>query len=949
MSIEPRTVTLAGWTITLSPAEKNFPDAVQVVVAGGGRPTPYFDRAWCPGDPVARRRLFRGLHESFPEAFVEQLAAEAIQWAEGAWEIEQRRLAAAREHAAKGGSAFAPFALTARQITQAAVEGQTFSIQSVQDALAILTRHGFAPDTKVEWPKEHLGSLAMLDIDFHSDAHPKPTSQELDIIGEDLAPAPWAWWRTQGGGIHAVYGPINHAPYTAEELAAGAAAAVACLPVVVRCGGTVEIIASSRHPLALQKGKSCGPIRQPGSGPTDVFACLQRFSVAGATQDEIDDVMEELGYTLGQRLDHSHCLIDPNHVSKSPNPVLVGENGLFCYSCAGRDGNGMMSWNFVRQKHGMSVARVTEDASPIRGAVNHFAHFHHVNYLLGSIAPELPERFRRPLYSALLKRRHLNDPRIGKAFSGFKFVRGYRQWLHADDLTPVGKPLQTQDVNMLPSTMILAESEDGPEAVVEPTLLSAHTNNGTIDGWTPIQPLRATPIYSVFNTPTAREGLIFCRPKKESNGATYLPPSKRIKAKDYECILDAHYPGIPLTYLKAVIIAGGCAESGTGPIPMLWATGPTGSAKTSALKLAVHLMGDEFKEIAAMKEDRLEEAFGQAAEHTRFVVFDDFAKVAESFIKLQAFFTRLNREGFSYHKLYHGLTTVPVNSALILTDWKMPLSYVNQPQFARRAHLIRLPKQLQPWSEMPKLKIRPKWWKQNAELEQAANSFYSDIVDQFFPEGDEESFDAKMKKLGVKRLQAEAGDFLEQRDILREHVYDLIVGICQAQVNHSTAKRVGRGFVDIAWRQAGTVSAACTALVESLGDVEFTEDNLNHALEPYKLELDQLFPLKRSATLTTRCVGNRTYIRLTQEGTDANKAQLINHELMAQWPLAADHREKVLSQLSAVPSVVHRAEPQVNGHNGRANGHNGHALPTIPVLPQLPGIAAAPNPWFTIT
>ncbi len=960
MPVESKVVPLAGgWQATVAPADKGFPQTVHLILDGGGRSAPYIDAAWKPADPAARRRLERDLGGVLSLSVIEQLAAEIAAWAERAAFNEAELQARQREFAKRGGTAFKTIEMRARLMTQLASEGSVFPVDSVDGALALFKRQGFAPETKLEWPKLNLQQLAVLDIDFHGSSKPRPTTVELDHLGEDLSPSPYLWWRTQGGGIHAVYSIIPNDPYTAEELAVGAAAMVQIDPMVVRCGGTVEVIASTRHPLAMQKGILCGPIHEPGADA--VFTCLQRFSAAGATQTEIDDIMEELGYTLGQRLDHGHCLIDPGHVSKSL-PVLVGENGLFCYSCAGRDGNGMMSWDYVRQQHGRGVMRRNENGSPIRQAVSRFVHFNHAEYLIGAVAPELHVKFRKALYSALLKRQHKNDHRIEMAFSDFLFVRGKNEWMHADTLLPVGRMLNTADVAVLPSVMELIKAKDGAddELTQKQTLITAHTNDGNLPGWTPIQPLRYIPLFSKFNTPATVEGSVLCRARVSAKGVAYLPHDRRCTLAEAERRIENYFPGISLKYMKALLIAGGCAESGEGPVPILWANGPTGSGKTATIKIVLDMLGEEFKQVSSATEDRLDQMFGEALTVSRYVLFDDFAKKPDDYVRFQAFFTRLSREGFSYHKLHHGLRTLPVNSSLILTDWKTPAAYVNQPQFSRRTHFIRIPSLSHPWDKKETLRLKS-WWQKDDLLRNAAESFYSHVVDEYFPEGDDQEFSVKMSRLGVGRLQDEAGDLLEERDILREHVYDLIIGLCSSRPHDSTWKRIGRGYIDIPWREHGQVGAACTALVESLGDAKYNEDNLNHALEQFKLELNKMFPLVRQATLSIKSIASRTYIRLIQDGKDDDGTYRVNAELMTQWPLPANHRDQVLGSLASVSSHLRTQRVQLNGHavNGhQVNGHNGHhvnghtnghgALPTLPGImptPQLPTVP--PTSWFT--
>ncbi len=395
----------------------------------------------------------------------------------------------------------------------------------------------------------------------------------------------------------------------------------------------------------------------------------------------------------------------------------------------------------------------------------------------------------------------------------------------------------------------------------------------------------------------------------------YLPVDQRVSRTVAEAAITEYFPGVSIAYLKAILIAMGVAESGGGMVPMLWATGPTGAAKSTTIRIVLEMLAEKWESMSEIPEERLDQIFGEALEETRAIVFDDFAKEPEDYKRLHTFFIRLTRGGHSYHKLHHGKRTVPMSSAIFLTDWRTPSYFLNDPQFGRRTHIVRL-NVVPNWEKMGR-KVES-WWMKTAELQAAAETFFSYVIDDFFPDGDAEGFDVKMQRLGIHQLLDETGeDAHEHKSSLRELVYDLVMGICTMRsVNPIEEKRLGRGYREVIWKTQGTIGQACTDLVESLGAAKLNMESLNHVLEQFKGDLQDMFGLHGPATLQLRDYGAKTFIRLVEEGVRAHdRTKRINEELFPVWPLPATHRAEALTPK--------RVNGHANGHhmNGHTNGH----------------------------
>lgn len=894
MPVEPLRLPVQGnRTVMFYPSGDEFPDKVQLA----------FERSDTQ-EVILRAVGFNMVSSAIEQTLalrlkldpmdVQRVIAEYWKWADTIEGLPKDATTAAPR--------FTPmFNLRQRRMMQPSAEALTYNaINDAAGVVDVLRKKISAEDTVLEWDAKLLPFLACLDLDFHNpDAVEKPNDQELDSLGHGLSPTPVCWWRTQGGGLHAVYVVTVEDRFTAEELAVGAAAWLLTDTTVLRAKGSVEVKTSTRHPGSEQKGKRCGPVIV--TAPDHSFAVLARFSRTEATQDEITEILEHEGLEKGSRLDHSYCLIDPKHASTG-EPIHVGEEGLYCHSCHARLGNGFMSWGYVRKRRGFSVEG-DRSLAPIRSAFEKMVHVSHVDYLFAGLFPQLPEAFREILYRSQLKLQTKDedplDPRVELAFKPFFFVRGADGWLHADTLLPVGKALTPADVGVLPSCVRYNE-EEGTFPPVQ-AQVSVHINNGRIPGWVPILPYQFEPIYYVHNEDEYSVDHVRCYPKRRTtrDRVTYVPQKSRMPQERAEELISEYFPGINLLYLKVLMIAAGCAESGVSGVPMLWATGPTEAAKTTTIRIVTEMYGESFNNVSGVKEDRLDQVFGDAMNRTRLIVFDDFAKNSAEYQRLHTFVIRLNRGGHTYYKNYVGGTTPPLNNAVIFTDWRIPAFFAHDPQFGRRVHLLRLDNRLAVgWDKIGRM--AEDWWKKTPELTQAANSLHSWIVDTHFPPGDTESFSNKMARLGVPKLEDEIGSS-DTHEAVTQLVVELIEKMASSPESDLVhQKRSGRGVRSIDWNNPATVGPICALLVDSLGkgagssrgrmddDHIYTPDNLKHVLDPFQLKLPKMYDFKegvKSIEFEIRTWGKQSFIRLVEGGRPVrSRARAMNQELFNTWP-----------------------------------------------------------------
>lgn len=932
--VSPCIVALAcGRSVELTPATKGFPDAVRARILADDPAQRSEEASWKITNGTARTKWSNANRVS--EADTARIFGAYTEWVSGAVE--------ALEQAAKapGGPAAAPLSVEVaqRRIDQPNAEATTYLIDSTTVLLDLLRKvYPDSPDyadLTLYWPKSSLDDLAVLDLDFHDRTRVKMKPFDLEMLAREVNPAPLAWWMTQGGGLHMVYARHPGEPFTAEELAAGAAALLADDPQVLYAGGTVEVITRTRHPGAPQKGQRCGQVHL--GAPTYVFGALARLTRAGATDDEVEEVLESKGWAIGERLAHDCCPIDPGHASTHANPVIVTPNGLRCFSCESRLGDGFRSWGSVRRREGLTASQEPEGA-PIVEAAKHLVHFHHARYMMGVLAPHLPRQYHRPLYSALAKHHHRNDARVGRLFTEFAFVRGQGCWLHADTLEQVGHPLGPPDVKVLPSVLAKPDEEGECEAMQE--RVTTHTNNGNVPGWMPLVPTPHTPVYFHHNCARLTStGALRVIPERlpPRRRVQYREPKDRIALKEAERRLLAYFPGVSLRYLRAILCVLGCGESGIGKLPILWATGETGSSKTTAIKIITEMLGDRWEPLMALEPERFGQAFGEAASRSRLVVWDDFAKDEELYADLHAFILHLDRAGLSYHKLHVGPQNLPLDCGVILTDWNLPAIFTADKQWGRRVHLIRLEATAN-WEAMGHLVEGWPW--ATPELTDAAETFFSCFVDDYFGPDEkpaDTSFEAKMKRLGINLLCHEQGqDVVEQREARKTFVRALVKALAKApDAEPKIVHALGKGFQAINWGNDGSeISGPCTTLVKMQSGGKLSAEALNRAVQDLNPELHKMFrmlPEMRAKIVAKDFGAGATYVRLEQDGLAGahNRARKFNRDLFPDG-VAVERPEESEAAAPATP-VCHAPASRRRGPPIPLTG----SLPTIATLPGL--------------
>jgi hypothetical protein len=692
--------------------------------------------------------------------------------------------------------------------------------------------------------------LRAVDLDWHQAAVPRADEVERLAIG--CKPSPALWWVTHGGGLRLIY--TDAGSFTAEELAACAAAYL----LSVRPEATAEVKCDTRHPRSARNGKTAGEPQE--SLPDTVLAILGRFSKRGCTEAERDEWLANQGMHLHGKFAHHFCPIDAHHISKSAAPVWAGDEGIYCASCASR-GDGYRSY-------GRLVGSIREGESPIYLAAKHSVHWEQASYYFSALAPEVPVMLRRPVYSALVKSLHQQDPaddRVKGVFKPYGFVRGLGIWLVAETLQPAAPRLQKEDVARLPYARQWLKDENGMD-VFKPDAgkVLRMATNAPLEGMPPLSPLPACPIYGVHNAILSVDGSVPVLPiaKAKVPQARYVPQRERMPLEAAWAVVERHFPGLSREYLTLLHVARGYAEIGGGQLPMIYAQGPSGASKTATSRIESAMAGDVYKDIGMGEWGKVAESIGEAAAESGAVVVNEFAKINAQSKGGAALWALQMGRTMTYRKLYVGSITIPVRCYILMTDTRLPPDLVSNEQFGRRVVYVRLHDPVA-WG---KSGVTAENWMQQEGAAKAADTIHSYIVDEYFPPNHSGTFLDAAKRLGFYALDTH---FEESEDglVRDEYARALFDAVCDAPVTEG-GKHVGRGWVVAGVDQEDNRVGQALRNLLALSDQEdgsTTVESLTNALEPLYGRWKRVLGLVEPAVVEFRKDRRRLFIRFRSD------------------------------------------------------------------------------------
>ena len=639
-------------------------------------------------------------------------------------------------------------------------------LSSIAEALAVSDYPVAEP--VIYW--DDIEKLCALDIDFHK-TEPPPTWR-LENILSLLQPVP-AWsWVTHGGGLRAVYGPL-------ESLSAAELAAVAALNIkLAEPSCTFELKDITRHPCYERNGKTAGPVHQQSQSSS--LGAIARWLTAEVNNEQIKDWLDEHDMEMGKSYPHDKCPIRGG-IESHASPVWVGDLGVNCLKCAAE---GIKSGS---RKPGFfpftSLCGQGTD-NLIVSILKNFTHWEHAKLVFADRL-NLTGPITELIYRALLKTIHGDDPRVEKVFdAGHNLLRLDGFWSSSDCSAAYSRDISAI-LAALPACMYEA---DGEFKVDQEKVNRFRERADLIEyGYPHITPVFGCSVYHHFLSSGDDQrihAIVYDRRLRPENMApyrpVYVPPAKRMPLDEAWAIYEEVFPGLDRNYLRLLIAAKGCSEGGIGLPPFIAVTGPSATGKSATATLAAATCGDNNTEVQWQSNvERFRQSVMEGAARGSYVTCNEFLKDAvqsgESSKNALNNFLTMTPDSVS-HKMYIGPVTLGRLPVFTVTEVDLPVEIQSFKQIGRR--FIHIPtheaKNLWKTSLIDSGVYRIELFR-ISDLSRAAagNAIISDIIDSYFKIP--QPFEKIALELGYNTL--EKSENFEDQTWLLKRFFDLV---CQA-------------------------------------------------------------------------------------------------------------------------------------------------------------------------
>lgn len=711
------------------------------------------------------------------------------------------------------------------------------------DLQSALQESNLPDEALIEW--DGTERLAALDVDFHQlTEEQRPSDESLDAVLHLINPAPVYCWLTHGRGIRCMYrGSSRH---TAAEFAAAGFLSIRRLYPIAEG----EIKHATRHPASVRDNRRCGPVR-PGTGSPDLSHLAAQLRGERTQEDAVEKWLDEHGMKRGGRYPHDLCPLAPSSQG-GREPVWVGDRGVHCHYCAGTTGRGFISW----QKLCGDVTISTLGAM-VRGRV----HWGHAKYLFEALF-DLRGTIAEQCYRAALKMVH---EEADECFAGsLHLLRLQGTWATGD-----GRPLNNQIRGLL-SELPAAISPGRVDEFLQTTPLDRH-------GYFELSPVWGCKIAGVHQQTAAPDSsvdvvffpLLLQLPHMEPYRPRYIPAKERGELPAAWHLLESAFPGLHRGYVTLLIVAKGCAEVSRGMPPMIFVTGPTGSAKTGAAQVAAAICGDTAAEVTwQANRERTRQGVLDAKSSGSFVVMNEVLKEGRAAgldtVSTMDFILNLSSTSSS-HKMYVGHVMMGRLPVFVWTDTGLPDDLAADSQLARRLVHVELPSRVEWETSMiatgvnvpTRVRLAGEHWAE------ACNVILSDIIDAHFREPS--TFSKIAAKLGFPTLLDATAP--EKKIRLREF-FD---AVCQAPSFSSGADYQRFG---VTWKEIRSDQE--TPLSKLWGELSRNADGTVRQLqaEDWQRVLSSPQPVK----CEVKTYGRRTFVRFTGRRHDLSMGR--NEELL---------------------------------------------------------------------
>ena len=591
--------------------------------------------------------------------------------------------------------------------------------------------------------------LAVIDFDaLESDRWDTPL---LMAYIDTLSIKPSAAWVSGGGGVKMVF-------YRQNDIDADEIASIAAINLSSKPHRQIEIKSETRHPLYVDdKGRRCGMVIEYDQTIT-ANAFREWMEEISTDQYAIQDWLQSKGLNNGNRFSHDYCPISPS-IADNRNPVIVGDNGVYCHSCAAR-GNGFLPYYKVVGKRSETI---------VHTLIKSVTHWTHAKHILSAVIP-FQEKVLRCFYSAALKLSHPIELRtvIDSAFSiGLNLLRIRNGW------TSINGKSYSREVSdiieALPSTRLKGKVDKERKAIL------LQTHDLTSYGYPSLHPVYGFPIaFHHLGADNLYPYTVYPDELNDLHTTQYRPifePKSRrmaIAESTAWAMIDDVFPGINRSVVKLLIAARGVSDLRQSMQPILFFSGPTGAGKSTIVHISAAICGDKNAEQSwDNDQSRIREGVMKAAETGGFITLNEIVKEATKAIGNPNPFSILLglTPDTTTWKLYNGNVPMGALPVIILTDISVPKAMAEDAQLGRR--IIHVPIEgSRQWDitcmragvfRAQRLRIsRP-------ELAKACDIILSSVVDEFFQ--DRQTIFDIANKLGFKAI-AEGETAAEMRDML---------------------------------------------------------------------------------------------------------------------------------------------------------------------------------------
>lgn len=557
----------------------------------------------------------------------------------------------------------------------------------------------------VRWGDTH--ELAILDGDWHGVTPPNP--ERLRFILSQMTPQPVFWWRSRGGGFHAVY--VRRNQLAADVLAAAAGFSL----MILDDTSTFEVLSNTRVAGSSELHR---PIA------TEDLSSLRTFLSGGVSPAEVDDWLEAKGLEKNKSYPHTACPVASYSESKG-EPVWVGENYITCHRCRAL---GIRFGSHTPGLFPFAVLCGSRRLNEVATMVQNFTHYTHAEVVLESRC-RLRGNTARLAYEGMLRMWHGEEEseRIDKVFSvGRSVIRGVGRWV-----TP-GRNETLKDLRNTLKGFPAVSNNERLDMFMQTMDLCDY-------GYSSIRPLHGMRVFGEFlgqeNGPVTNMVLRTDDPQLTPR---YVAPAQRLPIEEAWERVEKVFPGINRRYVELLIAARGVSEGEIGLPPNIVVLGPSSSGKTVTIHVAASLLGDRCGEVPwNANVERFRQGYQEMSEAGSFVAINEVVKDAtRARITPRAafdYFLNLTPDSVS-HKMYIGPVALGRIPVTVVTETFIPGEVRADIQLARRFIYVRLDSRIDWVQSLIDSGVRQASNFRNFSVDnaEAANAIVSDIIDRFF-------------------------------------------------------------------------------------------------------------------------------------------------------------------------------------------------------------------------